>query len=385
MFRSDANRSEIIVVSESEQDFLATVRALYDAALGQDDWSKALGRLSENLGGNGYNLFVLDRPSMTIPFSVSVNIPPALLAEYSTEYAQIDPGLAYFNRNPNEPFYYTYQHSDEEEIRRHPYFAFLNRMGGDPYYLAYTFDLGERRSAIATLQFSRAHGHAQAVDFDRMEQMRPHIRNCVRIQSLLQDLDLHRRTAEEALNRLPTAIFLQDKTGRVSFHNAAAEAMVRESDGVALRRGRIAFDCRAGDDRYSKALQAWRRPERVGRDAPPAAIRVARPSGRADYIAQLLPLAGSHPLIGEESRAFVTMISDPDRGVRLAGVELQALFGLTAAEARVALLLAHGAEPGAVAERLNVSGNTLKTHRKRVFEKLGVTSQSALARFLIAL
>jgi DNA-binding CsgD family transcriptional regulator/PAS domain-containing protein len=372
-------------MGESEREVLDTVQSLYDAALGHAEWSDALGQLTDCLGGNGYNLFVLDHRSMTIPFSVSVGIPPELLAEYGAEYAQIDPGLAYYNRNPVRPFYYTYLHSSEAEIRRHPYYDFLERRGGDPYYLAYTFDLGEDRSAIATLQFSRAQGHAEREDFRRMELFRPHIRNCVRIQSLFQDMDLDRQAAQDALNLLPVAVFLQDRTGRISFENEAAQAMLGAGDGLTLRAGQLEFACPKADAGYRKALAAWARGDAGSADPPPAAIRVSRPSGRADYVVQLLPLKGRHPWIAGGSCAYVTLVSDPGRGVRLAGMELQALFGLTATEAQVATLLAHGQQPAAVVSRLGITRNTLNTHRKRIFEKLGVSSQAELARFLIAL
>ncbi|MCR9221177.1 MAG: LuxR C-terminal-related transcriptional regulator [Alphaproteobacteria bacterium] len=371
-------------MGESERELLSTVQSLYDAALGHAEWSDALGRLTDFLGGNGYNLFVLDHRSMTIPFSVSVGIPPELLAEYSAEYAQIDPGLAYFNRNPGRPFYYTYLHSSEAEIRRHPYYDFLQRKGGDPYYLAYTFDLGEDRSAIATLQFSRAQGHAEQEDFRRAELFRAHIRNCVRIQALFQDMDLHCETARDALNLLPVAVFLQDRTGQVSFENAAAQKMLSAADGLSLRAGQVEFSCPRAQAQYRRALGAWARGDARCGDPPPDAIRARRASGRADYVVQLLPLKGRHPWIAGSSSAYVTLVSDPDRGVRLTGLELQALFGLTPTEAQVAALLAHGQQPAAVQSRLGVSRNTLNTHRKRIFEKLAVSSQAELARFLIA-
>lgn len=61
---------------------------------------------------------------------------------------------------------------------------------------------------------------------------------------------------------------------------------------------------------------------------------------------------------------------------------LQETWGLTEREAQVAVLLAQGRSKAAVAKRLYVTENTVRTHAKNVYAKLGVSSKQELARLL---
>ncbi|MGB3866679.1 MAG: helix-turn-helix transcriptional regulator, partial [Xanthobacteraceae bacterium] len=86
----------------------------------------------------------------------------------------------------------------------------------------------------------------------------------------------------------------------------------------------------------------------------------------------------------ERPRVLV-LIVDPGASSQAATAAIQAVFGLTAAETRVAVLIAGGLSGPQVAAKLGLSPETVKTHLKRCFDKTGVHSQVALARLLGAL
>jgi DNA-binding CsgD family transcriptional regulator/ketosteroid isomerase-like protein len=62
----------------------------------------------------------------------------------------------------------------------------------------------------------------------------------------------------------------------------------------------------------------------------------------------------------------------------------QNIYGLTTAQAQLALLLAQGRDLSFAAEKLGVSINTVRTHLQRVFDKTGARSQSALVGLLLS-
>jgi DNA-binding CsgD family transcriptional regulator len=86
----------------------------------------------------------------------------------------------------------------------------------------------------------------------------------------------------------------------------------------------------------------------------------------------------------EQARVLV-LIVDPSAPSRAAASAIQTTFDLTAAEARVAVLIGSGLSGPATAAMLGISPSTVKTHLKRCFEKTGVHSQVGLARILGAL
>ncbi len=62
----------------------------------------------------------------------------------------------------------------------------------------------------------------------------------------------------------------------------------------------------------------------------------------------------------------------------------QGIYGLSAAQTQLAMLVAQGDELSVAAEKLGVSVNTVRTHLQRMFERTGVHSQSALVGLLLS-
>jgi DNA-binding CsgD family transcriptional regulator len=60
-------------------------------------------------------------------------------------------------------------------------------------------------------------------------------------------------------------------------------------------------------------------------------------------------------------------------------------YGLTLAEARVALAASSGLTIPETAQRLSVSPNTVKTHLRKVFAKTGMSRQTELARLMASI
>ena len=75
-------------------------------------------------------------------------------------------------------------------------------------------------------------------------------------------------------------------------------------------------------------------------------------------------------------------VVDPNHRVRPAKELLEKLYGLTPAEARVAVQLSNGAPLQEVSDKLGVSRNTLKTQISGLYGKLGINRQSDLVRIL---
>ena len=82
--------------------------------------------------------------------------------------------------------------------------------------------------------------------------------------------------------------------------------------------------------------------------------------------------------------AAVAFVSDPLRQHRPSQEILRALYGLTPAECRVALLLGDGHAPRKIANMVGVTDNTVRSQIKSIFSKTGVRRQGELIRLLLA-
>lgn len=107
----------------------------------------------------------------------------------------------------------------------------------------------------------------------------------------------------------------------------------------------------------------------AGRLAPPLRVVVS-------------PVAGKRSLFGPEPPGAMVFVADPDRHPLPTEEEIRALFGLTAAEARLARALAEGLDVAQAAQRLGQSIVTLRTRLKTIFDRTDTHRQSELIQLI---
>jgi DNA-binding CsgD family transcriptional regulator len=83
--------------------------------------------------------------------------------------------------------------------------------------------------------------------------------------------------------------------------------------------------------------------------------------------------------------ASAAFVIDPARRRTIATQQLVDAYGLTAAEARVAISALSGGTTSDAVLALGISRNTVKTHLRRVFAKTGAKRQADLAALLTAI
>ena len=102
-------------------------------------------------------------------------------------------------------------------------------------------------------------------------------------------------------------------------------------------------------------------------------------SGRRRPLSMIVaPMHGDHAMLFPSRPAVIVCVTDLEASAVLSERQLHEVFGLTAAEGRVALSLLEDLEPQQIARRLDVSLPTVRTHLAHTFEKTGTTGQAAL-------
>lgn len=81
----------------------------------------------------------------------------------------------------------------------------------------------------------------------------------------------------------------------------------------------------------------------------------------------------------------MVLITDPDRGIWPSPEALRQKLGLTAAEARVALLLAQGATYRSLAEQIGVAEETVRSHVKSIYSKTKINQKAKLTQTIMSL
>lgn len=184
------------------------------------------------------------------------------------------------------------------------------------------------------------------------------------------------RGMADAFDMTATAAFLLDRQGQVIGTNDAAEAML----GHGLRV--IKKYLTANDDQTSSALGQLVRRAIGGTGTadviPPVAVSRA---GRRPLVAHALPLAGAIRDVFCSARGIV-VVRDLDARPHPPDALLRECFGLTAAEARLAMRLASGQALQNVANELGIAYETARNQLKVVFVKTGTHRQGELVSLI---
>ena len=107
-----------------------------------------------------------------------------------------------------------------------------------------------------------------------------------------------------------------------------------------------------------------------------APLRIERP-GRRPLLLDVLPVPNRFDGVFFFAR-FIVLLTDLDRQPLPSAALLKQAFGLSPAEARIALELTSGLSLTEAAEKCGITRETAKTHLNSVFYKTGTNRQGAL-------
>jgi DNA-binding CsgD family transcriptional regulator/PAS domain-containing protein len=219
-------------------------------------------------------------------------------------------------------------------------------------------------------------------DLRQMEQLSPHICRALLISDALDLQSIMATRLAETVDHLSTGILLTEESGRITYMNGSAEAILKDGNALKSRDGHLVAARPQVRDALSRALQestAGRAPATSGQHAIP--LPDDEGSG---LIANVLPLQwrdGRNPLAALPGAAAV-IIQDPAEGAPPPVEAIGLLYGLTAAERNVLEHVAASHTPQETADRLGVSVNTIKTHLQKIFAKTSTARQADLVRLV---
>lgn len=221
------------------------------------------------------------------------------------------------------------------------------------------------------------------IELARFDSLTTHIMRALKVERHITQMGATMDAAFEALEKIGRAAFLIDRAGRIVRMNALAEGICSRGDGITASNQKLLVEGARGQQLLRQALINHLGENIAEAPAEPAVIAVERPSGRQPYLVEVTPFEfESYWSTGIAATALIT-IRDPDIVQRPTTIRNwgQAL-GLTRSEWRVARTLVVSRDEGEVAQALGISLNTVKTHRKRIYAKLGIHRRAELSAML---
>lgn len=362
------------------EHFSRLVHEIYHATVDPNRWSVALEKISAAVGTTGCAV-VTTEPRRTEITVRSSGADPASVTEYNEYFGRLDPTPAALDKVPTGLVLPSPEVVDRDVLVRSEFY----NDWADPY------EYGDGAHAVLSrgdngTTWLCAAAKVRPERFGTSEQMSllraivPHLQTAITVQGRLSEFERHQRGLVATLDALTDGVAVVGRDGRVLRLNSAAEAIVARGDGLCVCSGRLHASAPHVDgllDRMvHRALDGA-----VEEPVTGGCVSVSRPAGRRSYLVRAIPLIDDTP--EEPPSTALVVIVDPDVSPAPDSDVLRHMYGLTRAEAEVALRVLDGKGLMPIAEELGVSLTTVRTHLQHVFDKTGTHRQAELVRLLL--
>lgn len=369
--------------SASFDQSVAAIAALYDAALDDALWPEALSQLTKLTDSQASTFWLLDGGSRTLhPTFVSINFDQRVVDDYVGGIASLDPTVRYLLAHPKATIVHDGMLGPGQDDDTRRYMDWHERNVETRYRLVAQSELGPNFQAGVALHRARRAGPFGPAEIEHFGLINEHLRRALAVGAKLGSLATQQQLTADLLDRSVSAIILLDANRRVVFMNRAAEELAIRRDGIRLSSDGIRLAVPQEDEHLRMLIARVTASQQSQRSLGEVA-RATRPSGRRPYGIWVAGVSRI-PIAVTAFRPVVwLLINDPENPASPPAPHLEALFGMTPAEAKLAIRLAAGDSLQTAAQELGITYGTARTRLIQVFQKTNTKSQGQLVRLLL--
>jgi len=181
---------------------------------------------------------------------------------------------------------------------------------------------------------------------------------------------------EQALDSLNQALLILNQQQHVVYASSHADGILALNDGLATRNGMLSATVGADDAHLRMHLGKLGSSE--ASSGGKGELRIHRPSGKMPYKLRITPLQPGKKEAGDAQSGALVIIQDTHANYEAWFDRLMERYNLTPRECECTIQLAEGYTMAEVAERMDISRQTLRQHLKHAFQKTGTHKQHEL-------
>ena len=362
---------------------------LYGGALSDARWVSAATLIQETIGTNGTSLTYVDLGAGIEPrihlarFFVGKEQRDDLQQLYFRDYYWRDEAIPRLRGLCDGDLAHKSDLYTDEEKRKSPTYNEFRLPNNTEGGLYMALDGLDGSAVVCSFGNSTEGGGWTHDQIEAIERLGPHIRQFARVRRVLADARALGASLTRLLENGRSGFIQLDRRGRILEANDRARGILLRRDGLGDERGVLHAENRSENEKLGCLLAQALPP--YGAQGTGGSMKVTRRKARTPLVVEVHPVRPA----GHDSRArkvgALVLVSDPAARPPVDPDVVAEVLGLTPAESRVALAVTSGQTVAGTAHALDCAENTVKTHLKHVYRKLGIRKQSELVRRVMSL
>lgn len=355
-----------VSLAKASQDIL-------DAALEPGRWSSVLQNVCEASGAFGANMMEPSGTESVRRILMTDSLANSMDAYLREEWHAREFRMRFMPMLGKTGVIMDRDYATEEQFKSLEYYRFLRQ-----------FNMGH--SAIITFPAGNApiflvlqrHLHVGPFDDEERGLLQDVRRKLISAATIMKGLAAQKEEGmSAAFDMANVGCIFFDRSGRVTSLNARAQTYLGSDLQISNGQLRPRFP----EDVVSLRTEMKRILSGPDEPSTDTGIVLLSRMDKGPIIVRLQRLSG-HMLDIFSSASMVALIDDPHVSRQPSSKAVRDMFGLTAAEAEIALRLAEGASPREIAEQRSISYLTVRTHIRTIFQKTDTNRQSELTALL---
>jgi len=354
-------------------------------------WQELLDRLHPIVGAESAGLIVVDTmfestlpPNQFNAMSKVLREPPSAIQTYNQEYAHYEQKMvAHGMTLPPGAMLVDPDSHNEELFRMRPDVAYSMEKFGVLHRFGVRLNDQKSWHDVIAFQYALDRGNATSEEFARLQPYIPHIAQAIANGRMYDEIHRKYSAVLSMLDRVNVGMLLLRNDLSIVISNEVAREVIDSKPSLSISSANKLV--LKGENKFnlSKTVAEISLTSQGQGSLPKRQIAVGDDGSGGSVLLELSPLYDRLSEADDNFNGVFVLIVDPDRAVNGKPEALQKLYGLTPAEQEVATLITEGEDYKTIAERRNSSRETIRSHTKRLFQKMQVNSRSEIVRKLL--
>ena len=373
----------------ADDRFDRLLAGLYGGALSDARWVSAATLIQETIGTNGTSLTYVDLGAGVEPrihlarFFVGKEQRDDLQQLYFRDYYWRDEAIPRLQGLRDGELAHKSDLYTDVEKRKSPTYNEFRLPNDTEAGLFMGLDGLDGCAVVCSFGNSTERGGWTHDQIEAVARLGPHIRQFARVRRALADARALGASLTRLLENGRSGFIQLDRRGRIFEANDRARRILLGGDGLSDQRGALTAEHRSENETLGCLLAEALPP--YGAQGTGGSMKVTRRKAGTPLVVEVHPVRPD----GQDSSAWnvgaLVLVSDPAARPPVDPEVAAEVLGLTPAESRVALAVTSGQTVAGTAHALGCAENTVKTHLRHVYRKLGIRKQSELVRRVMSL